>query len=197
MIILRKTIYILFFLLFIFQLTIGQKRRSGHGQTYYACGAEANIIPYLSGGYSGTLWWGINHIRISGTFAKTNTWNIFVPSGFENNVVQSYALNGEYFFSPAFKNLWAGGGAEYWQGAVDNADDHAHGEYTNYMLTVGAGYVIKIWKGIYVNAAGSVHLVVAGGKVVEVGNATFNANTIVPDVAIKIGYHLPLARVNY
>ena len=195
MIIRRKTFYTIFFLLIIFNVSIGQKRRSGHGQTYYAFGAEVNPFPYLIGGYSGTLWWGVNHVRISGSVAKTRTPAFFIPDGFENNIIRSYALHGEYFFGETFKNLWAGGGAEYWQGAIDNSDDNNHGEYTNYMLTAGAGYVIKIWRGIYVNASGSVHLVVAGGKVVEVGNATFNANTIVPDISLKIGYHFPLARV--
>jgi len=197
MTILCKTFYTVFFLLIIINISIGQIRRSGHGQTYYACGAELSPFPFFTGGYSGTLWWGANHIRISGSVAKTSTPGFFIPAGFKNNVIRSYGLNGEYFFGQAFKNLWAGGGAEYWQGSIDNSEDNAHGEYTNYMLTVGAGYVIKIWHGIYVNASGSVHLVVAGGKVVEVGNATFNANTIVPDLSLKIGYHFPLARVNW
>jgi hypothetical protein len=197
MTLLHRTFYILFFLLFVTHLTTGQKRRSSHGQTYYALGLEANVIPYFSGGYSGTAWWGTNHLRISGTVAKTNTFDIFVPSGFKNNIVQSYALSGEYFFGQNFKNLWAGGGLDYWQGSIDNADDNAHAEYTNYLINVGAGYVIKIWKGVYVNASGSVHMVVAGGKVVEVGNATFNANTIIPEISLKIGYHFPLAKVNW
>jgi hypothetical protein len=117
-----------------------------------------------------------------------------LPSGFTNNVIQSYALHGNYFFDQAFKNLWAGGGFEYWKGSIDNSDDFSTSKYTNYILTLGTGFILKIWNGIYVSPSGSIHLVVAGDRVVDVGNETFEGNTIIPDISVRIGYHFPLAR---
>ena len=173
--------------------TVNAQRRYRHySETYYAVGAEVNPIPYLSGGYSGSLWWGFKHFRIVGSGAYTTVPSFFVPGGFEQNKIRSFALLGNYFFDPAFKNLWIGGGPEYWMGSVINSDDQTSGKYTNYVLTLDAGYVIKIWNDFYINPVASIHLVVSGEKVIETGNATFNANTIMPDLSLKIGYHFRL-----
>ncbi len=173
---------------------LAQHRYRRSNESYYAAGAEVNPLPFMTGGYSGSLWWGFNQIRIRGGTAYTTMPGFLVTDGFEKNRIRSYALECDYFYQEAFKGLWTGGGADYWQGSVINSDDESQGKYVNYVLTLGAGYLIKVWRELYINPSGAIHMVVAGDKVVEVGNATYNANTIIPAISINIGYHFGLVR---
>lgn len=169
-----------------------QKGSRHYSETYYAMGAEVNPFPYISGGYSGSFWWGVEQVRFRGVVAYTAVPGFLVTDGFEQHKIRSYAILGDYFFDHAFKRLWVSGGGEYWQGSVINSNDLTRGMYKNYILTLGTGYVLKIWRNFYLNPSASIHIVVAGGKVVEVGNATFNSNTITPSLSLKIGYHFRL-----
>ena len=131
-------------------------------------------------------------MRIRGLAARTFVPGFAVPDGFEKETIQSFALLGDYFFTPAFKNLWAGGGVEYWKGGVTNSDDLARSNFKDIILTAGAGYIIKIWQGIYINPGVAIHLIVSGDRAVETGSRIFNTNTITPELSLKIGYHYRL-----
>jgi hypothetical protein len=189
----RKSYIILLIILFCLPvLSNAQNRHRHYSETYYAIGAEVNPFPFISGGYYGSLWWGVSQIRIRATGAYTSVPGFLVSEGFEQNKIRSYSLLGDYFFNEAFKGFWAGGGFEYWDGSVVNSDDKLKGKYTNYVLTFDVGYLFKIWNNFYVSPSGSIHMVVAGEKVVEVGNATYNSSTISPSITITIGYHYRL-----
>ncbi len=169
-----------------------QHRYHSYNESYYAAGVEINPLPFITGGYSGSLWWGFNRIRIRGGTAFTSVPGFLVTQGFKENKIRSYALECDYFYSDAFKGLWTGGGLDYWQNSVINSDDGTKGKFTNYVLTLSAGYLYKIWNEIYISPSASIHMVVAGDKVVEVGNSTYNQNTIIPAISINIGYHFGL-----
>jgi hypothetical protein len=173
-------------------MTKAQKRYRHYSETYYAVGAEINPMPFINGGYYGSLWWGMKHVRLRGIASHTTVPGFLVTEGFEQNRIRSYALLGDYFFHEAFKGFWAGGGFEYWQGSTVNSDDGTEGKYTNYVFTLDVGYLLKVWRNFYISPSGSVHMVVAGDKVIEVGNATYNSPTISPSITITIGYHYRL-----
>ena len=188
----RSHIILIFILSCLPLVTHAQKGYRHYSETYYAVGAEVNPFPFITGGYYGSLWWGIEHIRLRGTAAYTTVPGFLITDGFEQNKIRSYSLLGDYFFNEAFKGLWTGGGFGYWRGSVINSDDKVKGNYTNYVLTLDVGYLLKVWRNFYVSPSGMIHMVVAGEKVVELGNATFNSPTISPAIAITIGYHYRL-----
>jgi len=85
--------------------SLAQLKYRNYSESYYAIGGELNPIPFISGGYSGTLWWGYENFRISGSTAYTLVPGFLISNIFEENRIRSYALLGDYYFEQAFKNL--------------------------------------------------------------------------------------------
>ena len=46
---------------------------------------ELDLLPYISGGYYVSLWYGKYHLRYRGVYANTNLPSLAVPEGFKNH----------------------------------------------------------------------------------------------------------------
>lgn len=143
-----KRFLVLSILMLISIIGFSQVRPHGH---YYGLGVEVDGIPYLAGGYHGSLWWGYNHVRIRGVVAKTEVPDFMNKEGFSDNIIKEYGVYGDYFFEKEFEGGWLTFGGEYWDGSISNIDDFIESDYSAFVLGVGFGYTYKFWENFSVN----------------------------------------------
>lgn len=152
-------------------------------------GFELDALPFITGGYYGSVWVGHKHIRYRAIITEITTPAFFVEEGFTNNTINAYTAIVDYFFKPDFKKWWVGAGIEYWQGSIQSDVKISTSEYENIIATAGTGYVWKFYKNFYLNPWTALHLRVAGDKKVMVDSQEFNPPVVTPEVSLKIGWH--------
>ncbi len=160
-------------------------------QSNLTVGFEIDALPYITGGYYFSSWVGINKHkqRIRPVIAKVNIPDfMFDTDAFNRNTIQVYAIVVDYFFKPDFKGFLIGTGIEYWDGEIeDNFSETA--KYSNWIFTLGVGYVWKFWDNLYINPWLAAHVRIAGDEEVQVGFFTFLTPFITPQISVKIGWH--------
>ena len=114
-------------------------------------GFEADALPYITGGYYGSVWAGHNHVRYRAIISRINIPGFIIKSGFENNRIDAYAALADYFFKPALKGWWIGGGVEYWKGEIQTNAKIQTARYDNGIFTLGTGYIWRFYKNFYLN----------------------------------------------
>jgi len=60
-------------------------------------GFELDALPYVTGGYYGSVWYGLDRVRFRGVIAKVETPEFILEEGFENNKINAYAFIVDYF----------------------------------------------------------------------------------------------------
>lgn len=155
-------------------------------------GVEIDALPYLTGGYYFSGWAGYNKFRLRGVFTHFKSPSFIIPDGFEDQKTDAYTLLVDYF--PAtdkneFKKWWMGTGLEYWKNSVVNSSDKVAGKYNNLILTVGGGYIWKIWRNLYLNPWAAVHLALSGTGERQIGNATFKPKVFLYEASVKLGWY--------
>ena len=179
------------FLTTLFILTIsftyGQSENQLKGNT--TVGFELDALPYLTGGYYGSVWVGHNHFRYRAIVTKLETPDFFVKDGFTNNEIQAYTVIVDYFFKNDFKGWWIGAGLEYWDSKIQTDAKLETAKYNNTMFTVGGGYVWKFYNNFYLNLWVAGHLRLAGDNEVLLDNSTFKTSLFTPEFSIKVGWH--------
>lgn len=153
-------------------------------------GIEADALPYITGGFYGSGWIGINSVRIRGIVSLVNSPDFVIKEGFEKLGTTSYTVIVDYFpFSEPgnFTGLWIGAGYEFWKNEITNKTDKTLGKYNNSVLTFGGGYVIPIYKNLYINPWIAGHLSVTGTEEKIIGNNLYKAPVILPELSVKIG----------
>jgi hypothetical protein len=164
-----------------------QRRMS---KNYPAIGLEIDVLPYLSGGYYGSIWYGYGQVRGRAIMANTNAPQFFIPTGFKDNNLMIYSIIGDYFIqSTDFKGLWIAAGAEYWDASIVSETSEEQAEYVNYVITLGLGYIWKFYQNFYLNPWFGLHIIAAGDTSVPVGNEQFKPPTITPEISLKLGWH--------
>jgi hypothetical protein len=152
-------------------------------------GFEVDALPYITGGYYGSVWVGHKHIRYRAIITEITTPEFFVEEGFTNNKINSYTAIVDYYFKPDFKKWWIGAGMEYWKGSIQTDAEISTSNYENLIFTAGTGYVWKFYKNFYLNPWAALHLRVAGDKKVIVDSQEFVPPVVTPEVSLKIGWH--------
>ena len=61
------------------------------------------------------------------------------------------------------------------------------GTWNTPVATAGAGWVFPLWRGLYLNPWGAVHLPFDTGAV-QVGSATYQPHAMAAEVSLKIGW---------
>ncbi len=125
-------------------------------------GFEIDALPYITGGYYGSVWIGNNHMRYRAIITKVNTPKFMLKDGFTENKIQAYTLIADYFFKPNFQNWWVGAGFEYWRGQIQTDAKWSVSKYDNAIFTTGGGYVWTFYKNFYLNPWAGIHLRFAG-----------------------------------
>lgn len=152
-------------------------------------GFELDALPYITGGYYGSIWLGHDRIRLRPVVAKTTLPSFVVQDGFDHADVRAYAIIADYFFRDNFRGFWMGAGAEYWRNSVERTLNGATASWDNTIATLGGGYVWTLAGNFYVNPWGAVHLIIAGHSDLQVGGATYSPKRLTPELSLKIGWH--------
>lgn len=155
----------------------------------FSAGAEADVLPYITGGYYGSLWVSHSHFRYRGIVTRVTTPDFFLEKGFTDNRMMVYALVADYFFKPAVDRWWVGAGVEYWDARIQTDLKRSTAFYEQYIFTAGGGYVWKFAGNFYLNPWAAVHLRMAGERRVPVENTTFRPAFFTPEGSLKIGWY--------
>lgn len=161
----------------------------GGEQAKTTIGFEMDAFPFINNGYYGSAWLGIGHLRLRGVIAKTTIPSFVVKEGFSDLETTAYAFIADYFFNDKYEGWWVGAGTEYWQNSIKNPDNNLTADFNNVQLTLGGGYVWKIWRNLYLNPWGALHLRTAGDAEANAGGKIYESALLLPEASIKIGWH--------
>lgn len=178
--------YLLFVLLCCAVLTSGQTTDQKPG---LALGTELDILPYITGGYYGSVWASNNHFRYRAVITQVTTPDFMLEASFTNNEMMVYAALIDYFFAPRPEKWWIGSGFEYWDAEIQTTELNTTEAYSNTMWTLGGGYVWKFYKNFYLNPWAAVHLRIAGDQSVIVDGQEFEPAWFVPEASLKVGWY--------
>ncbi|HVU53818.1 MAG TPA: hypothetical protein VHD83_02130 [Puia sp.] len=165
---------------------------SGQGSSSpasFSGGVEADILPFITGGYYMSVWGGYKHVRYRIVLTNANTPQFLLPKEFSNNELEVYALITDYFFRRDFRGCWVGTGLEWWKGQIDAWNVRTTGRYTVYLYTAGGGYVWNVYRGFYINPWAGIHLKMGGDHTVHIGELDYTPPLLTPEISLKIGWH--------
>ena len=157
--------------------------------TKQTLGTELDLLPYISGGYYVSAWYGIDQFRFRAILTKTTVPQFAVADGYTDNKLNVYAFITDYFFKKNFEGFWIGTGLEYWDSQITYEAENQTASYNNTVFTLGGGYVWNFYDNFYLNPWLAIHYIIGGDKEVQVGSSTFKPNAFTPEASIKIGWH--------
>lgn len=152
-------------------------------------GAEVDVLPYITGGYYGSVWASKKHFRYRAVITNVTTPEFMLKDGFGNNKMMVYAALVDYFFKPVPEKWWIGSGFEYWDAEIQTSQKLSKAKYNNTMFTLGGGYVWKFYKNFYLNPWAAAHVRIAGDKSVMVDGEKFEPSLFIPEASLKIGWY--------
>lgn len=138
-------------------------------------------------GYSFQAWAGINNIKMRIVAAHLYQPDRLIDDAFKNYEMNVTAFIIDYFFRDDLTGFWIGTGAELWNCSIENKSSGITTEWTDNILTAGAGYVWKITDSVYLDPFAAVHYRMNDGKVIA-GGEEFKRQRISASASIKIGY---------
>jgi hypothetical protein len=152
-------------------------------------GFELDALPYITGGYYGSIWSGVNQFRLRGVIAEVNVPSFAAQNNFKRNKIKASAVIVDYFISEHFQGYWIGTGFEYWNSSIQNETETAIASFKNTVFTIGTGYVWNFYKNFYLNPWVAGHKIISGDKEITVGNSTFRSKEFTAEASIKTGWH--------
>ncbi len=151
-------------------------------------GIEADVVPYILGGYHGSIWYGYKHLRFRGVYVN-GTIDFGLSNGFEKNKIQVGAVIIDYFFKNNWKKHFLSTGLEYLDGNISNKYSSKSADYNTVLFTAGGGYVFKIYKNFYVAPHVAFTLRIAGDKTVEIDGYKQDTPFFQPEGGLRLGWH--------
>ncbi|MCB0533481.1 MAG: hypothetical protein H6574_15645 [Lewinellaceae bacterium] len=177
----------LFLFAMLFSLSVfGQTEQAPHPSSI---GLEADVLPYITGGYYGSVWYARDHLRYRAVYTKLTTPEFMLSEGFANNKMRVYTLLVDYFFKPSVDKWWVGAGFEYWDAQIQTDQKLTTANYNTVVFTVGGGHVWKFYRNFYLNPWAALHLRVAGDTEVPVDERVFEPALFIPEGSLKIGWY--------
>lgn len=167
----------------------GQKTNTDPLVTRQTFGTELDLLPFISGGYYASAWYGIDNFRFRTILTKTTVPQFVVTEGYQNNKLKVYAFIADYFFKKNFEGFWIGSGIEYWDSKITHKTDNLTASYHNTVFTMGGGYVWKFYDNFFLNPWVAFHYIIAGDKEVRIGRNIYKPNLFTPEASIKIGWY--------
>jgi len=150
-------------------------------------GAELDALPYITGGYYFSGWAAKNNFKLRAIVASVNVPSFAVKSGFKDHQIKAYAVVVDYFQNPGLTGFWYGGGLERWKNKIKSSDENVSTEFTNTVITAGAGYVWPFYRHLYLNPWVAIHGIVDGDEHIQVGSNSYKPDAITGEVSLKIG----------
>jgi hypothetical protein len=138
-------------------------------------------------GYSFQAWAGFDQIKMRIVAAHLYQPDRLIDDAFTNYEMNVTAFIIDYFFREDLTGFWIGTGAELWNCSIENKSSGTTAEWTDNILTAGAGYVWKITDSVYLDPFAAIHYRMNDGKVTT-GGEEFKRQRISASASIKIGY---------
>ncbi|WP_320018383.1 hypothetical protein [Labilibaculum manganireducens] len=140
-------------------------------------------------GYSAQLWYGYRKYRVRGVIAGFQMPDKLMGNNdFKDLKTTAAALIFDCFKNNNFEGWWLGAGAEMWDNTISSKIDNRSYDFTNYVITAGSGYIIKLHKNFYIEPWAAVHYVVNNEKVL-VGATEYKTKRLQGEVSLKVGWH--------
>lgn len=157
-------------------------------------GFEIDALPFILGGYYGSMWIGSNHVRCRAVITQVTTPQFLLDDGFTNNKIRVYAGIVDYFFKPGFEKWWVGSGLEYWRGSIQTNAKLSTEKYDQAIFTLGGGYAWRFHKRFYLNPWVAIHARLAGENKVLVDGKDLSPAAFIPEASIKVGWFFNIKR---
>ena len=155
-------------------------------------GIELDAVPYFTGGWYGSLWFGYRQLRLRGVVAEVYPPDMAIDDDFRDLRIKAVAAIVDWFPFNApgsYHGPWIGGGVEWWKNrATNDANDHA-GMFNSTVFTLGGGYVWKFYQNFYLNPWLAGHLLIDGGKA-PIAGTEYKQPSFLPELSLKLGWHL-------
>lgn len=141
-------------------------------------------------GYSAQIWYGYNKFRVRGVLA-----NFYLPDkimgnkNFSRLKTDAKAVIFDYFLKKDFKGWWIGSGFELWNNQIESKSSLDRFKFKDYVVTLGGGYIFKVYKNFYIEPWGAIHYVVNNEKIIS-GETQYNTKRFQGEISLKIGWHL-------
>ena len=168
--------------------TISAHEHSIPGGLSPQAGVEADVLPYVTGGWYASGWVGYDRVRLRLVASKVNPPDFTLKDDFTNGETRAYAALVDYFPRPAFEGPWIGGGIEHWDNRVGHPAETATGNYQNWMATVGGGWVFGMGRHLYLNPWAAGHWRIAGDTQTYVGSRLFQPRSALAEASVKMGW---------
>lgn len=153
-------------------------------------GSEIDVLPYLTGGYYGSVWVGREHLRVRPVLASVTVPSFATEDGFDQNKLKAYAFIADYFFQDDLSGLWTGAGMEYWDASIRDKETKFTSDYHQTVATWGGGYVVRLGSRVDLNPWVAFHFAFGGEKEVVVGSKIFKPKRVQFEGSVKIGIRL-------
>ncbi|MBL0101828.1 MAG: hypothetical protein IPP49_18800 [Saprospiraceae bacterium] len=154
-------------------------------------GIEADVLPYITGGYFGALWVGRGKWR-----SRILTADVYKPDwstkkGFSNHHITAYALVVDRFLYEGWKGWWVSGGPVLWNGRIATSEFKTNPtSFTNILVNGSIGHHFFVYKNFYISPWAGISLNVAGDKNIKVVDKIYNLPFLNPEMSLKLGIFL-------
>jgi len=158
-----------------------------------AAGFAIDLLPTVlsatrgEAGYSFQAWAGFENVKMRVVAAHLYQPDNMIDESFENYEMNVAAFIMDYFFADNFRGFWIGTGAELWNCSIEHKATGETVQWTDNILTLGAGYVWKITDSVYLDPFAAVHYRMNDSKV-EAGGEEFARQRVSASASVKIGY---------
>jgi len=155
-------------------------------------GFEADALPFATGGYYASAWYGDSPWRYRAVIARTYPPDFIVGSGFSHLRLDATALIVDRFIGAqahALAGPWIGAGVERWDGRIQEQGTGASATFWESVATAGGGYVWKFSGNWYLNPWAALHVLLDGDRSVPVGTRVYRPPLVTPEASLKLGWH--------
>ena len=166
------------------------------GARRVALGVEVDLLPPVmsavagTAGFSGQAWAGEGHWRLRLVGAHFRYPDGLLDSdAFSRRDATVLALICDRFLLPGFRGPWVGAGAEIWWSSIGDVAGPQRADWTQAVLTVGGGYVWKVWGNLYLNPWAAAHWTTTDRTLTLYGN-TFHPARLSAEASLKVGWFL-------
>ncbi len=155
-------------------------------------GFELDALPFVTGGYYGSLWFGSAPWRVRAVVSRVNVPDFATQPQYEHLRLDVVALIADWFFgrqAAALAGPWVGAGVERWNGRIKAQHAAGSATFSNDVATVGGGYVWPLRGNFYLNPWFAAHQTVGGDTDVQVGRRTYHPPPASGEASLKLGWH--------
>jgi hypothetical protein len=156
-------------------------------------GVEMDFLPVVLSGAAGDLgvginaWFGIDRFRLRLVGTHVAFPSSFAPDGFTDRKLDVVAGIVDFFPRSGFSGPWLGSGVEYWWNSARAATGGGIARWESPVYTLGSGWVIPLWRGLYVNPWVAGHVLLSKPSASADGQV-WTPGRLTGEVSVKLGW---------